>query len=183
MRNAFILHGIYGNPEENWNPWLKKELEALELEVHVPHFPTIEPVTSLQSWNEAWQPYEPHINEESIIVGHSLRVAYGLGLIERHPVHAAFFIATAWGKTDNTVTSVMHRIADQPFDWASIRDNCHHFEILHADNDPYLPVERAETLATNLHIQAEIIEGAGHFNEEAGYTEFPMLLEKIKRIL
>jgi len=25
--NFFIFHGIYGNPEENWFPWLKKELE------------------------------------------------------------------------------------------------------------------------------------------------------------
>jgi len=136
----------------------------------------------LESWNKTWQPYEKHINEESILIGHSLGVAFGLGLIERHKIHAAFFVATAWGVTGNEFDPVMGEIANQPFDFEQINNNCNHFEIMHADNDPYLPVERAETLASNLNIEAEIIEGAGHFNEKAGYTEFPLLLEKIKQV-
>lgn len=47
MPNAFLLHGIYGNPEENWFPWLKHKLHAIGIETHIPHFPMTEPITTL----------------------------------------------------------------------------------------------------------------------------------------
>jgi predicted alpha/beta hydrolase family esterase len=42
MANIFIIHGSYGNPDENWFPWLKKELEQEGHKVFVPKFPTPE---------------------------------------------------------------------------------------------------------------------------------------------
>ncbi len=39
MRNIFLIHGSYGHPQENWFPWLKKELESLGHKVYVPAFP------------------------------------------------------------------------------------------------------------------------------------------------
>src|SRR3989344_1419007 len=170
MMNAFILHGIYGDPEENWFPWLKQELQQLKIETHIPHFPTIEPRTPLKSWTEAWEPYDAKVSDQSLIIGHSLGVAFGLSIIERHPVKAAFLVATAWGVTRNEFDPIMGEIADQSFDWDAIRNHCSHFEIFHADNDPYLPLERPETLAKNLGCTLTVIKGAWHFNAKAGYT-------------
>ncbi len=34
-RTAFIIHGSYGNPEENWIPWLKRELQQYNFDVIV----------------------------------------------------------------------------------------------------------------------------------------------------
>src|SRR3989338_4142675 len=42
MSNVFIFHGTGGYPEENWFPWLKKELEELECKVIIPKFPSPE---------------------------------------------------------------------------------------------------------------------------------------------
>jgi predicted alpha/beta hydrolase family esterase len=49
MKNAFIIHGSYGHPKENWFPWLKNELEKLNYKVFVPAFPTPQN-QSLASW-------------------------------------------------------------------------------------------------------------------------------------
>ncbi len=51
--------------------------------------------------------------------------------------------------------------------------------LFHADNDPYVPVEKARELAERLGGTLEIVKGAGHFNEAAGYTKFELLLSKI----
>ena len=37
---AVIIHGSYGSPDENWFPWLKKELQKIGYKVFVPAFPT-----------------------------------------------------------------------------------------------------------------------------------------------
>ena len=49
MKNAIIIHGTYGNPDENWFPWLKIELEKIGYQVYVPTFPTPEN-QNLEAW-------------------------------------------------------------------------------------------------------------------------------------
>lgn len=56
--NAFIFHGAGGHPEENWFPWLKRELEAKGLEVFVPKFPTPEG-EGLEAWLKVLEPLMP----------------------------------------------------------------------------------------------------------------------------
>jgi len=57
MSNIFIIHGSYGNPDENWFPWLKVELEKLGHKVFVPKFPTPEN-QSLNSWKKVFSEYD-----------------------------------------------------------------------------------------------------------------------------
>ncbi|HLD32291.1 MAG TPA: alpha/beta hydrolase [Candidatus Peribacteraceae bacterium] len=182
MPTALIVHGIYGNPEENWLPWLKQELEALGVKTYVPFFPTKDDLKP-QDWWEAFEPYEKHIKADTILIGHSLGVAFLLKVLEKHAVRASFFVASAWGDMPyNTYQPVMAPIADQKFDWKRIRKHCPHVEIFHSDNDPYPRLERGETLAKNLGAKLTVIRGAGHFNKDAGYTTFPLLLERIMTI-
>ena len=56
MKNIFIIHGAYGNPEENWIPWLKTELERLGCNVSAPRFPTPEN-QSLENWTKIFNKY------------------------------------------------------------------------------------------------------------------------------
>ena len=52
----FIIHGSYGNPNENWFPWLKKELEKEGCIVFIPEFPTPEN-QSLKNWMEIFNDF------------------------------------------------------------------------------------------------------------------------------
>lgn len=68
------------------------------------------------------------------------------------------------------------------FDWKKIRKNCQNFYVFHSDNDEYNGIEKAEQLAEKLNTKVILVKGAGHFNSKAGYTKFPLLLEKIKSL-
>lgn len=182
MKNLLILHGIYGSPEENWFPWLKKEMEKENVEVIIPHLPTKEPLAP-ENWWDAFKEYEPEINKDTIIVGHSLGAAFALKIIEKHPVAAAFFVAPAWGKTDNEFTPVMHAVADQVFDWEKIKANCPSFTVLYSDNDPYLTLDHGKNLTKNLSAKEIFISGGGHLNASSNYFEFPALLTEIQNQL
>ncbi len=185
MTNIFIIHGAYGCPEENWFPWLKIELEKLRCKVFVPKFPTPEN-QSLENWFKAFENYRQYLNKDSIIVGHSMGSAFLLSVLEKldKPIKASFFISGFIDLLENhEVDEINKTFVNKDFDWWKIKRNCKKFYLFHSDNDPYVPLEKAEKLAKNLGINLILVKNAGHFNKKAGYTKFELLLEKIKNEL
>lgn len=185
MKNAFIIHGAYGSPQENWFPWLKAELENLGYKVIVPQFPTPEG-QSLDAWLKVWDGYKDQCDEETIIIGHSIAVAFILRVLERldHPIKAAFLVAGfVRGLNNDEVDQINESFYDHPFDWEKIKANCQEFACFSSDNDPYVPLEQGEEVANHLGVEVTLVRDAGHFNTTSGYTSFPLLLEKIKPLL
>ena len=181
MSKIFIIHGSYGNPQENWFPWLKEELRKKGHEVFVPKFPTPEN-QSLETWTKEFEEYIPLIDEDTIFVGHSLGPAFILSVLEKLGVKikACFFVSGFLGPTGNPdFDNINNSFTEKEFDWDKIKSICPRFKMYHSDNDPYLLIGKAKKLSSSLGIEIEIIKGAGHFNESAGYTQFPKLLEDI----
>jgi predicted alpha/beta hydrolase family esterase len=183
-KNVFIIHGAYGNPDENWFPWLKNEIEKLGVEVFAPTFPTPEG-QSLLSWNNVFENYKKYVTEKTIFIGHSLGPAYILNLLEKleSPIMAAYFVAPFIGLLNNPDFDLInYSITDRNFQWNLINNHCSEFYIYHSDNDPYVSQEKSAFVANQLNTKKYIIiNGAGHFNESAGYIKFPSLLEDIKK--
>ena len=182
MANVFIVHGVEGYPEENWFPWLKKQLEQLGHNVVVPQFPTPENQT-LSSWLEVLEQYKQFLTPATIFVGHSLGVPFVLNVVEKYPIKAAFLVAGFVGKAGNQFDEGMKTFAQKSFHWQQIKSNCQNFVVFHSDNDPYIRLEKAQEVAGHLDIEVTLVKGAGHFNKTAGYETFDLLLEKIKPFL
>jgi predicted alpha/beta hydrolase family esterase len=176
MKKAFIIHGIEGHSKENWFPWLKQELEKEGYEVIVPDFPN-SGNPKLNEWINHFSKYK--LDANSIIISHSLGVPFTLTLLEKHKAKTTFLVAGFTGALNNDFDARMNTIAQRKFNWEKINQNCKSFYLFYSDNDPYVPIEKAEELAKKLGIDPILIKNAGHFNESAGYTKFPILLEKI----
>lgn len=185
MTKIILIHGAFGNPKENWFPWLKQKLEELNHKVIVPEFPTPEN-QSLEKWNAIFTAYENQIDEDTIFVGHSLAPAFLLTILEHIDVtiKGSFFISGFLKLLGNeTFDSINRTFVDKTFDWSKIKQNCKKFFIYHSDNDPYVPVECANELADKLDVKPKIIKNAGHFNEKAGFFKFEELFDDIKPLL
>ena len=179
--NFFIIHGIYGNPEENWFPWLKKELENENYEVIVPKFPT--PINqSLESWLRVISKYEGKINEDTVLIGHSLGAAFILDYLEikNKKIKAAFLVAGYHKLLDNEFYELNKTFVYRDFKWEKIKSNCKKFFVIASDNDPYIPLSTNEELANILGAELKVIHNGGHLNAKAGYEKFPLLLELVK---
>ena len=172
-----IIHGAYGNPEESWFPWLRKELEKLG-EVIVPEFPTPEGQT-LENWRKVFNSSD----KGTILIGHSLGPAFILDLLERHKAKAAFLVAGFIRKLGLEEYDSINYTFFKEFDWETIKKNCPKFFIYHSDNDPFVPLKYGQEIADKLGAELALIKGAGHFNEKAGYFKFEKLLEDIKEVL
>jgi len=182
--NVFIFHGTFGYPEENWFPWLAKELRALGIETHVPKFPTPEG-QSLRAWLDVYKNYEKYVNEETILVGHSLGPVLIFRILEQRksPIKAAILVAPAIGAIGvSDFDKLNATFVNKPYDWETIKRNCSYFSIYRGTDDPYIPIEQPQEIAKNLGINLKMIEKGGHLNTKAGFKEFPALLEEIKKL-
>ena len=181
----FIIHGSYGNPNENWFPWLKDNLERIGHTVITPEFPTPKNQT-LQSWRKVFKKYQDQITQDTIFIGHSLGPAFILTILEQLniKINASFFVASFAKQLNNKDFDEINKtFVNKQFDWEQIRNNCKQFFIFHSKNDPYVPLKYGEDVANNL--QTEIIEinNAGHFNTDSGYKQFPEIIDYINLAL
>jgi predicted alpha/beta hydrolase family esterase len=186
MKNAFIFHGTEGYPEENWFPWLKQKLEKEGYQVFVPQFPSPPIIPAkISEWFEVIKKYEQYLNEETILIGHSLGGIFTLKLLEKiqHPVKTAVFVGTPIG-----VRPILNYDRDSSFsgfsfDWKSISHKASNFLVFQSDNDPYVSLGNGKELAKKLNVSLNFVPNAGHFNTKAGYTKFDLLFEKLKPLL
>ncbi len=178
---VIIIHGAYGTSKENWFPWLEMKLKNDGVKVYIPKFPTPEGQT-LDNWMKVFNKYLNILDENTILVGHSLGPAFILNVLERvnKVVKAAFLVAPFVGSLGNPKFDTF---TDKKFDWERIKSRCKKFYIYASDNDPYVPLEKSKYLAKKLDAVFRIVSGAGHFNEAAGYIKFELLLEDIEEML
>ena len=181
MKNAIIIHGTEGYPEENWFPYLKNELEKDGYKVSVPQFPTLPVVPAKIS--EWWKVLEKYtIDENTLIIGHSLGGLFALRILEKldKAVAGAFLIGAPIGEKPlaNYDRDVVFCGFD--LDWDKIKKNAKRFVVFQSDNDPYVCFRNGEVLAEKLGVNLNFVANAGHFNKKSGYTKFPELLKTIK---
>jgi len=183
--NAFIIHGTYGHPGENWFPWLKRQLESLGVPTQIPRFPTPEG-QKLQNWLEVFDDYRQLINPKTILIGHSLGSAFILNYLERgqQQVKAALLVSSFIGLLDNEEFDELNAtFTDREFDFEAIKDSCPHFYVYHAQDDPYVPLAKAKHLAAKLDAELNVVANAGHFNSDSGYNQFALLFEDIRQLV
>ena len=81
-KTIFIVHGTGANSKMNWYPWLKSELEKEGYKVIVPDLPNSKfPV--LKDWLDALLKYKEEINENTIIIGHSLGCPTAIQFVQK----------------------------------------------------------------------------------------------------
>lgn len=179
MRNAIIIHGLEGNPENHWFPWLKKELEKRNYTVHAPALPRGKN-PSLQEWEEAFKEYRKHLDSDSIIIAHSLGVPFTLKVLEKkvRPVKAAFLVGGFISDPREDYDEKLKTFVEE-FDFEEIKRKTKYFFLYASDNDEAVPLEKTKELSDKLGEEITIVEGAGHFTSEDGFEEFEDLLVDI----
>ncbi|VVC02747.1 Serine hydrolase [Candidatus Burarchaeum australiense] len=184
MTNVLMFHGTGGHPEENWFPWLRKELEALGCRVFVPQFPTPQNQTP-EAWFKVFEEYADHLTPDTILIGHSLGGTFALRILEnaQTSIKAAFIIAAPIGILPIKNYETDRQFVENPFDWAKIRKSCKKFFVFHSEDDPLVSVANGWELAKNLGVDMIYSKNSGHFNEKTGYAKFEKLLELVKEEL
>lgn len=184
MKNALILHGTEGSPDENWFQWLGNKLEEDGYNVWIPqlpdsNFPDLEKYNRFLLSNKDWK-----FNEDSILIGHSSGSVAVMALLEELPekvVVKKSYLVSAFYNNDYG-WDANNYLFKKPFDYPLIRKKSENFVFIHSDNDPYCPLSHAQYLSEKLDGELIIKKGQKHFSVGSygeKYREFPFLLEMI----
>lgn len=173
-KQTLILHAWYNKPQDNWYPWLKGELEKRNYTVFVRELPTMN--TDLPNLQAQLQSIDELriIDDNTIVIGHSLGALLALRLAERHRYQKMFLVA-GWDFNDLTTE---HRLFwPNPINHKAIKNNVKEIYVLSSDNDPYITAFLAQEMSKRLDGEFILIKGAGHFTEKDGVTQIPELLQ------
>ncbi len=182
---AIIVHGTKGAPSGNWFPWLKKQLYQEGMDVSCPAFPTPEGQT-FASWREAFRREIDRPEDDIILIGHSVGAPFVLRMAEEsNAPYRAVFVVCPFARTLGVeeFDSLNASFIDHTFDWSRIKKGARSIGCFAGTDDPYVPLDYSADVACKTDADFVTIVNGGHLNAEFGFTEFPQLLAKIKRVL
>ena len=185
-KRVIIVHGWDGTPEEGWFPWLKRELEARNFEVIVPQMPETE-APHINAWVPALSSAVGTPDENTYLVGHSMGCQAIIRYLEKLPeeqkiggaIFVAGFLRPLTGLTTDAEKEIGREWTETPFNSEKVRSYLKRSVALFSDNDPWVPVENAEEFKEKLGSEVIVEHDKGHFNEEAGFKELPIVLKKV----
>jgi methionine--tRNA ligase beta chain len=178
--NVIMIHGYKGSDNNHWFPYIKKELEKLGVDVFIPKMPEDH---TPEKWSACLEGLSSKINENTILIGHSLGCPAILDLLPKlnKPVFGTILVG-GFGKSfddDREEAKECFAFVKNP-SWKKIRKNSGFLKLISSTDDPEIPVDVSIHLSTMLQTSILFIENAGHFCSDDGYEEFPKLLEYLK---
>lgn len=187
MSNYFVVHGSFGDPFENWFPWLKNELSSRNLECIVPQFPSPEH-QNYENWERLLDYYRSLglVRPATVFVAHSSGATFVTKYIVENAIKIKGFVSVS-GFNNFFAGSEDFDSINSPFfmkesEIAKFMSFCPSRHSFISDDDPYLPQEVLKGYSEAIESQLYILSDAGHINSEAGYDEFPELLEVLLSI-
>jgi len=175
---VIFIHGNGGSTiNDNWFPWVKKELEGLGFEVIAKNLPD-----PIEAKSKIWLPFISSLgaDENTIIIGHSSGAVAAMRYAQQNRILGSVLVSashTDLGEESEKVSGYF----DNPWDWKQIKDNQKWIVQFASTDDPYIPIKEAryihEKLGTDYHEYGD----QGHFGWNTGKKEFPELVAAIKR--
>ena len=176
--NYVILHGYTGRADKNWLPWLKQTLEKRGYSVETPELPhTDSPVEAEQV---AHVLNTCTINENTVLIGHSLGGAVAMKVLEKldHAIRQLILVAPVVepafrGPDYHTKKRAFVDTFDLSYDYKKVMQNAPGRIILSDNGEAATRKAYLEYLANQL--QAPLLEADAHRNHFTGETE-PFIL-------
>lgn len=184
-KRAVIVHSWSGHPNEDWLPWLKRELESFGFEVLVPRMSRDdEPV--IERWDERLEAAIRASDEHTYFIAHSIGCqAVMRYLASRNEKAGGLVFVAGWFALDNLEDEETKETAkpwtdEKTIDFERILNATQNVTVFISDNDPYGQVEEnAKKFRDYLHADVHILHDKGHFRTNDGAIELPQARDTI----
>lgn len=185
-KRVFIVHKWGGSPEEDWYPWLRKELIARGVRVFVPRMPNAEE-PSPDEWVTFLREQLNSPDQETFFVGHSIGcqtiLRYWETLSPEVKVGGAVFVGGWFDLKPGSIGSEEEEIVkpwlNTDLQWDKVSGRTGRIVAFFSDNDPYVHLKEADIFREKLGAKLVIERGKGHYE----IKQFPGVLEQLLKML
>ncbi|MCK9438481.1 alpha/beta fold hydrolase [Patescibacteria group bacterium] len=184
MKKVYIIHSWGADSKSDWIPWLKKELENKDFEIHTPDMPeTDEPI--IEKWVGKLEELLPNPDENCILIGHSIgcqTIMRYLQNLDNKKIDKIVLVAPWFNLKglENEELPIAKPWLETLIDFDKVKEATKDIVCLFSDNDPVVPVEDEKLFKEKLGAKTIIFSNKGHFKSEDGIIEIPEILEFIK---
>jgi len=188
MKRVFLIHGWEGDPENCWFPWLKRNLEEKGFEVHSPAMPNSDE-PKIEPWVSKLSEIVGTSDKDTYLIGHSIGcqaiMRYIQTLPEETKIGGSIFVAGFFNLPnleDQEEKDIAKPWLENPIDTEKIKSISSNIIAIFSDNDPDVPLSDSKIFKERLDAKIIIEKGKGHFSDDAGVTELPVVLDELLRI-
>jgi len=181
---AIIIHGFEDQAKSDFFPWTKKELEKLGYEVILKDMPnSYHP--KMEEWISLLDKYKSKINENTIIIGHSLGGSVAPYFVSKlnKKIKALYLVAPTselvnfnqlrkeWKGSD---IDSLEKIVKSSINWNKVKENLEKLIVFLSDNDDCIPI-KSKNFFENKNAKCVVLHNRGHIQD----PKFPELLQEI----
>ena len=181
-KRVFIVHGYDAAPNDNWFPWLKKELEAKGFQVQVPQKPDADNPT-LTKWLTHLQNTISTCDKNTYLIGHSLGTITILRFLEALPEdQRAGGVVLVGGFSESLGFGPLESFTRGLLDYEKTKRSAGKIVAIHSTDDASVPYKSSEVIRDKLNAELITLHGAGHINARSGYLKLPEALDAIVKM-
>jgi len=169
---------IHGNQTSHWSSswpkWLKPELEKLGFLTFFETFPD-----SILAREEYWLPFlKDYVKagKNDVIIGWSSGAVAAMRYAEENKIKGSVLVSPSYTDLGDEMEK-KSGYYDTPWNWGNIKNNQKKIALFYGDDDPYIPQEQFDFIASQLKPNVSKIAKGKHFIE---YEQFPQVLNYIK---
>lgn len=179
INNYIVVHGSFGSSESNWFPWLKNEIEKLNVKIDVPNMPIGVDNQNYFNWEKEFD--KQLIDEDTVIIAHSIAPIFVCKYLINKHIKVKKLIFVCGFNNYIGINEEYDRVNKPMFidNYKDIKNYCDNIVCYYSDNDPYVPFSIEKKFAQDISNKQIMIPNGGHINSESGYTSFEQILSEI----
>ncbi len=177
-----VAHGYNAAPDRHWFPWLADQFDPGV--VRVPALPNSS-APQLEPWINALAAAIGEVDDETILIGHSLGSVTTLRVLERmpRPWRLRGLIIVAGFVTPLPNLPQLSDFTSPTIEFGPLIESTRVRHVFSSDNDTTVAPEFTADLARQLDAPLAVLPGAGHFVDRLGCRSIPELLPVVNRML
>lgn len=176
---VILIHGFNASPEQNFHPWLTRELRDRGIEVLAPALPLkSDSELEVRELVELLKQAIGKVTSKDIFLGHSLGALLLLQYLQAVEMtetpRGVVLVAAPW-KVNNPN---LRRLFMADLDGEVVMWKAREFLVVHSKEDTLVPIEHGRLLAQSLKARLLETEGDQHYMG----AEYPVLLSELERL-